>query len=116
MSLGRRAFVPVFDARIIDEYRVVLSRPRFGLDLADVERFIRAFMSRGWAVEPGEWPHPMSDESDRVFLEVSRGASAVLATGNLRHFPQQPWVMSPSAFWDLLVTIDRGRNEPDGQF
>jgi len=101
-SLGRRAFIPVYDARMITEYRNVLSRPRFSLDPVDVGRFIEGFMRFGWAVEPGIWTQPMVDESDRVFVEVARGASALLVTGNTRHFPAEPWVMAPSSFWALL--------------
>ena len=101
-SLGRRAFIPVYDARVVTEYRDVLKRPRFGLDPGDVDRFIDGFKRFGWAVEPGVWTEPMIDESDRVFVEVARGASALLVTGNTRHFPVEPWVVSPSTFWALL--------------
>lgn len=101
-GMGRGAFVAAYDARMIAEYQAVLTRPRFGLDPADVERFVREFMARGWAVEPTVWTAPMADESDRVFVEVAQGAGGLLVTGNIRHFPDEPWVMSPSSFWSLL--------------
>jgi len=106
-ALGRRAFVPAYDARIVTEYRVVLTRPRFGLDPADVDRFIHEFMGRGWAVEPSVWTAPMADESDRVFVEVAKGAAALLVTGSQRHFPHEPWVVTPSEFWSLLSAPKR---------
>jgi len=104
LSLGRAAFVAAYDARVIAEYRSVLSRPRFGLDPADVDRFIRGFVARGWAVEPAEWTEQMIDESDRVFVEVARGAQGFLVTGNARHSPAEPSVVSPAAFWSLVAS------------
>ncbi|MCL2471796.1 MAG: hypothetical protein FWF25_08690, partial [Propionibacteriaceae bacterium] len=60
------------------------------------------FMARGWAVEPTTWTAPMTDESDRAFVEVALSQSGILVTGNAGHFPDEPWVMSPSDFWTRL--------------
>ncbi|MDR0848808.1 MAG: PIN domain-containing protein [Propionibacteriaceae bacterium] len=106
-ALGWRAFIPAYDARVIAEYRTVLSRPRFGLDLTDVDRFITQFMNRGWAIEPTVWTEPMVDESDRVFVEVAKAAACILVTGNMRHFPAEDWVVSPADFWAVLLQMRR---------
>jgi predicted nucleic acid-binding protein len=101
-SLGRRTFVAAYDARLITEYRTVLVRPRLGLNPHDVERFIEEFMARGWPVEPVVWNEPMVDESDRVFVEVLKATMGFLVTGNTRHYPDEPWVISPASFWSML--------------
>ena len=104
-SLDSKTYVAAFDARIIAEYRAVLLRPRFGLASQDVQRFVKEFMTRGWPVEPALWSGAMVDESDRTFVEVALAASAILVTGNARHFPQEPWVKTPSAFWAMLTGV-----------
>jgi len=101
-SIGRRAFIPLYDSRVIAEYRAVLRRPRFGLDPADVERFVRMYMARGWAVEAADWRMPLADEADRPFVEVAAGMAGLVVTGNARHFPAAPWVVSPAEFWARL--------------
>jgi len=101
-SVGRKVFVPLYDARIIAEYRDVLTHPRFGLASADIERFIGQLMNFGWAVEPTAWAGPMADESDHKFIEVARAVSGKLVTGNQRHFPDEAWVVSPAVFWTML--------------
>ena len=52
--------------------------------------------------------HPLTDiafndESDRNFLEVAKTAEAVLITGNLKHFPEDPIIMNVSDFHSRFI-------------
>jgi predicted nucleic acid-binding protein len=41
---------------------------------------------------------PMTDESDRKFYDVAKTAEAFLVTGNMKHYPKEPFIVTPSEF------------------
>ena len=46
----------------------------------------------------------MPDEDDRVFYEVSLSVEdSFLVTGNLKHYPQTPKVISPADFLSVIM-------------
>jgi hypothetical protein len=46
----------------------------------------------------------MPDEDDRVFYEVSLSVEdSFMVTGNLKHYPQTPKVVSPADFLDVMI-------------
>jgi predicted nucleic acid-binding protein len=47
---------------------------------------------------------PLLDEDDRVFYDTATASEAVLVTGNIRHFPAEPFVMTPADFLSVLNT------------
>jgi uncharacterized protein len=82
----------LLDDRIVDEYRRVLLRDRFGFARRDVANLL-FFLAEESEMQLGE-PLPPSlaaslpDATDLAFLEVAISGSAdALVTGNLRHFP-----------------------------
>jgi predicted nucleic acid-binding protein len=38
------------------------------------------------------------DEDDRVFYDTAKQAGAYLITGNTKHYPSEPFILTPSAF------------------
>lgn len=49
----------------------------------------------------------MPDESDRVFYEVALSKDdAYLVTGNQKHFPKSPIVVTPAEMLDILNSPD----------
>ena len=49
------------------------------------------------------YPESLPDEDDRVFYEVALGTDdAYLVTGNLKHFPKTPIVVTPAQMLDIL--------------
>jgi len=95
--------VACYDRRILDEYRAVLSRPRFGFGPAAVDSLVTFFTSEGLAVIPPPAPLHLPDESDRPFAEVALAAGAWLVTGNLKHFPGLDRAVSPTAFLKIAA-------------
>lgn len=78
---------PVVDQRIVDEYREVLSRPRFAFDAALIEEIIRA-IETGETIQAPPLQLELPDPDDAPFVEVAVAARVdALVTGNRRHFP-----------------------------
>jgi predicted nucleic acid-binding protein len=40
----------------------------------------------------------MTDETDRKFFDVAKACEAVLITGNRKHYPQDPLIITPAEF------------------
>ena len=103
------ALVPVLSAGIEDEYAEVLSRRKFRFDPGLVARVLSALESSavfrlptGTPEELGRVPDPKDVEFYAVTLSAREEWDANLVTGNARHFPQEPFVVSPRQMLDLL--------------
>ncbi len=99
-------FVPMYDAGIIAEYNEVLHRTKFPIlpDVAD--SLISYIIENGVEASRVDFTEPMLDEDDRVFYEVSLSKKdSFLVTGNLKHYPVSPRVITPVAFIDLITSI-----------
>jgi uncharacterized protein len=107
----RGTLVVCYDARVLSEYRGVLSRPSFrGFRPDEVASLLTQIEKQGCLVQPvalqAALPHPR----DGKFLEVAlAGGAKHLITGNLRHFPPSMRhgvrVLSPAEFleeWERL--------------
>ena len=88
-----------FDHRILEEYRTVLSRPKFHLTQSDVDDLLKEIEQSGISVLPNLIAEDFADKSDRKFLEVARFCNAFLITGNMKHFPPDPLVLSAADFF-----------------
>jgi len=78
-----------YDDRILVEYERVLKRAKFGFEKKQVEAMLAVFLFQQ-SVSSKPWPfQPFPDPDDAPFLEVAHAASAILVTGNIRHFPEE---------------------------
>ena len=89
---------PCFDFRIIEEYRGVLQRKKFGFEKGEINQFLSQIENDGLSVVPVPLSIPFVDEADRKFFETAKHCNARLITGNVRHFPQDILVVSPADF------------------
>lgn len=87
-----------FDSRILVEYRDVLLRPRFGFEHSDVESLLVFFEQIGFSVVAPPIQQEFIDEDDKKFYEVAVFCDAKLVTGNLKHFPKEKFILSPTEF------------------
>ena len=102
-AIVEKRVVPLYAPEMIDEYRDVLGRPKFGFDPVKVEKVIRLFTSVGERIEPTGSDAVMPDEDDRIFYEVTLSKNgAKLVTGNVRHFPRSERVVTPAEFLEIL--------------
>jgi len=95
----------LYDNRILEEYRDVLSRQKFHfkknliLQLLDYVRHEGEFI----AVEPLR--APSVSEDDKMFYEVAKtGKAQFLVTGNKKHFPSEDMVRTPKEFVDMYLS------------
>lgn len=102
-SLLERGFVPIYDDDIIAEYEDVLHRPKFPI-LPEVANALVSFIvENGIEVSRSEFVGAMPDEDDRVFYEVTLSVEdSFLITGNRKHYPVSPRVVTPAEMLDIL--------------
>lgn len=95
---------PLYNEEIINEYRDVLSRAKFNFSTSLVDNLISIFTDFGMStvrVQADEDYFP--DTDDVVFYEVAMSVEeAYLVTGNIKHFPNKHFVVTPSQMVDIL--------------
>ena len=100
--------VPLLDQRIVDEYRDVLSRNKFGFELETIEAIINAIVEKSIFVDNEKTITDFIDEDDVVFYEIVMTAreytDAYLVTGNKKHFPFKSFVVTPREMLDIIQT------------
>ena len=97
--------IPVYSKTITKEYRLVLSRKRFGFPGDLIEHLVLAIERFGILVDPQSTGIILPDMNDLPFYEAvleKREDNAYLVTGNTKHFPQEPFVVTPRELLDIL--------------
>lgn len=84
---------------IIEEYKEVLSRERFGIPREKIGYIINVIRKIGVIGNPVTSSFPMEDESDRIFFDTAFAVSAWLITGNIKHYPAKDFIITPADFW-----------------
>lgn len=93
---------PLYNEAILTEYNKVLRRNKFHLDEEMIESVVYYIETNGKQIDSEHFEGMMPDEKDRPFYEVSLSDErSFLVTGNLKHFPQTPKVVSPRVFLEL---------------
>lgn len=97
--LFRGDFVALFNEEILAEYKEVLSRDKFKFPKKDVAELLDYIKKHGIHENRTTFDQTMSDEDDRVFLEITLSREdSFLVTGNLKHYPRLPEVITPAEF------------------
>ena len=94
--------IPCYDYRILTEYRQVLSGPRFNFSDGEIDSLLEWIETSGRSIVADPINDPFIDESDKKFYEVAKFCGAILITGNLKHFPNDPQVMNVSSFLERI--------------
>ena len=97
--------IPVYSNVITKEYREVLSRKKFGFSGDLIEYLMSAIEKYGILVDPSPSGITLPDMKDVPFYEVvleKRNDNAYLVTGNIKHFPKEPFVVTPRELLDIL--------------
>ena len=97
-------FTPLYESSIIEEYQEVLHRAKFKLVPGVADALISFIKEHGIETSRTAFLDSMPDEDDRVFYEVSLSVEdSFMVTGNLKHYPQTPKVVSPADFLDVMI-------------
>ena len=99
--------VPVYNDEIIDEYAEVLRRKKFDIPEHLVKWAIDRIMMNGIHGERIPSKEDFPDSKDVVFYEVALSQEdTFLVTGNKKHFPKTPIVVSPAEMLEILRRDD----------
>lgn len=102
-AMALKKIVPLYNEEIVGEYDNVLHRDKFNLLDEDVANMIGSILKNGLNVDRTESGLEFADATDAVFYEValSKEGSFVI-TGNAKHFPKTPFVVSPAEMLQIL--------------
>ena len=99
--------VPVYSNEIIDEYTEVLRRKKFDIPEHLIKWAIDRILMNGIHGERVPSQEDLPDPKDVVFYEVALSKEdAYLVTGNKKHFPNKPIVVTPAEMVEILQKED----------
>jgi len=94
---------PLYNDDILREYSEVLHQSKFHLTNKDIEQLIEFIKQNGIDAERFPYDGDMPDEDDGVFYEVALNEEdSFLVTGNLKHFPHTPKVITAAQMMEIL--------------
>lgn len=98
----------IVNEHILAEYLEVLKRPKFNLNLKNVQTILEVIRLKGINAPSLAESFDLPDSNDEPFLEAALASTAdVLITGNRKHFPKKSckgqMVVSPTEFLKLLI-------------
>ena len=96
--------IPVFNKEILDEYTEVLLRDKFHFNKSYIDIIISHIKRIGIKAERVKiLDEIFPDSKDIVFYEIAMSKDdTYLVTGNTKHFPQKPFVVTPAEMVEIL--------------
>ena len=109
VEIMKKAFAGEFklliNESIFAEYREVLGRPKFGLDQDRIDDALSYLSKIAISIEVPSSGVILPDLKDAVFYDVAlfhQDKKASLVTGNIKHFPNTVFAVTPREFLDKL--------------
>lgn len=101
---------PILNQEIVAEYREVLSRPKFHLTKDIIDDVLESLNAVGIYVDADAIDIDLPGPKDSIFFEVvmeeRKSEDAYLVTGNIKHFPNEPFIVTPRQMIDIVVSAD----------
>lgn len=97
--------IPVYSNEIMHEYQEVLGRKKFKFESDMITYILSAIKQYGVLIEASATGIILPDMKDLPFYEVvieKRDDNAYLVTGNLKHFPSEPFIVTARQMLDIL--------------
>lgn len=102
--------IPLLNKQIVTEYTEVLNRTKFHFDKKKINIVLNGIVGRGAFIDAEKLNVELPDPKDIVFYEVvmerRKKDNAFLITGNIKHFPIKPFIVTPRE----MITILEIRN------
>ena len=102
--------IPLFDEKILAEYKDVLSRKKFSFPQDMIEKLLNDIIARGKLIDAKDFDEVLPDPKDKIFYCVLMTAreevDAYLVTGNLKHFSKEIFIVTPRELLDILERED----------
>ena len=107
IALERKAGL-CYNSSILSEYEDVMLRPKFSskIDPGIIRSFIDLIRTIGFSFEPLPSSIKLLDETDKIFYDTARGSGSILISGNIKHYPKEPFILQPADFINLIL-LDR---------
>lgn len=94
----------LIDTRILSEYSAVLRRPKFKFKDEWINPVLDFIKMESETVVPEPVYMDFPDPDDKMFWEVAKSGNALyIVSGNTRHFPDDPLVVTPAEFFEKYV-------------
>ena len=97
--------IPVFNDEILAEYDNVLHRPKFKFPDANIQLLLDTIKTYGVFAKQLITNEILPEPKDLVFYEVvmaKQDENAYLVTGNSKHFPKKPFIVTPNELLDIM--------------
>lgn len=92
----------LYNDEILREYDDVLHRDKFHFSKERIKAVLE-LVKTGLSLDPTTSSENFPDPDDRVFYEVAMSKDgSYVVTGNQRHFPRKPIVVSPAEFLAMV--------------
>ena len=102
-AISKSRFRPLYNKEILVEYREVLNRQKFTFPPQAIVAILDAIQEMGVLSDRVESQEYFPDPKDVVFYEVAISKDdAYLVTGNTKHFPKNPIVVTPAEMLEIL--------------
>ena len=108
-AISSGLIIPPYNQEILDEYTDVLYRAKFSFSEESIGRLMTMIRQYGLAVNPSPTGEILVDMDDLVFYEVvmeKREDDAYLITGNIRHFPEKDFIVTPA---EMMAIIEKNK-------
>ena len=92
-----------YNQKILDEYSRVLAYKKFDFAIELQKAAIDDIINYGDVLTPTASDIYMPDESDRIFYDTAKTSGAILVTGNKKHYPDEPFILTPAEFLEKYL-------------
>lgn len=98
--------IPVYSEEILAEYNEVLRRKKFCFSENLIVGLIETIIKFGFSVIPTATGETIPDMKDlpfyEVVVEIRNEEDAYLVTGNIKHFPERPYIVTARQLLDMM--------------
>ena len=102
-AISLKGIRPLYNEEIFAEYEEVLGRTKFGFPASSISTILKKVKNTGIATIAIPSSEYFPDPKDVVFYEVAMSKEdAYLVTGNKKHFPNKPIVVTPAEMVEIL--------------
>lgn len=106
------SIIPILNEKIVREYQEVLARPKFHFTEEIIHDVLENIKSKGIYADAEFLDIELPDPKDRVFYEVvmekRKTKDAYLVTGNIKHFPVKPFIVTPREMIEIILSDFEG--------
>ena len=91
-----------YTREIFEEYNRVLSCKKLNIAEEKKNYALSLIQKIGILIVPSPSNIPMPDETDRIFYDTAKASNSILITGNTKHYPVEPFIMTPTEFLTVV--------------